>query len=122
MSRGRCSFRESDVRRAVRAIEATGKEIAAVEISAEGKIRIVVGKPNPQQSAGGNEWDEVLANAEDTQVHLRRSPSLTARSISIFVGAASVLPSPVHTTRPNFWRRTGRYVTVGRLKQRSALN
>ena len=63
MSRGRCSFRESDVRRAVRAIEATGKEVCAVEISAEGKIRIVVGKPNPQQSVGGNEWDEVLANA-----------------------------------------------------------
>ena len=48
MSRGRCSFRESDVRRAVRAIEATGKEIAAVEISAEGKIRIVVGKTDAQ--------------------------------------------------------------------------
>jgi hypothetical protein len=62
MSRGRCSFRESDVRRAVRAIEATGKEIAAVEISAEGKIRIVVGKSDAQKSAGSgesNEWDSV---------------------------------------------------------------
>lgn len=68
MKRGPCTFREADVRRAVRAVEAAGKEVAAVEIGGDGKIRIVVGKPSPPQSAGGNEWDEVLANAEDTQV------------------------------------------------------
>jgi hypothetical protein len=62
MSRGRCSFRESDVRRAVRAIEATGKEVAVVEISVEGKIRVVISKPDDQESVGSrqpNEWDSI---------------------------------------------------------------
>lgn len=59
MSRGPCTFRESDLRRAVRAVEAAGKEVAAVEISADGKIRLVVGRPGTQQSII-NPWDEVL--------------------------------------------------------------
>lgn len=59
MTRRPCTFRESDVRRAVRAVEAAGKEVAAVEISAEGKIRIVVGKPGEQDSQAVNEWDAI---------------------------------------------------------------
>lgn len=57
MKRGRCTFREADVRRAVRAVEAAGKEVAAVEIGGDGKIRIVVGKPCEQGSHTVNEWD-----------------------------------------------------------------
>jgi hypothetical protein len=64
MSRRPATFRESDVRRAVHAVEATGREIAAVEISADGKIRIVVGKPGEQVSTI-NPWDEVLHDAAE---------------------------------------------------------
>ena len=35
-------FRERDVRRLIRSIENAGKEIAAVEIAADGKIIIVI--------------------------------------------------------------------------------
>lgn len=68
MSRRPCTFRESDVRRAVRAVQAAGKEITAVEIGGDGKIRIVLGKAGAQESHALNEWDEVLDDAKDAQV------------------------------------------------------
>lgn len=68
MSRGPCTFREADVRRAVRAVEAAGKQVAVVEISAEGRIRIVVGRPDRQGLAAKNEWDEVLGDGQDAQI------------------------------------------------------
>lgn len=65
MPRGPCTFRESDVRRAVRAVEAAGKEVAAVEIGGGGKIQIVIDKLGAQELI--NPWDEVL-DAQDAQV------------------------------------------------------
>jgi hypothetical protein len=38
-------FRERDVRRAVRSVESAGKQVAAVEIAADGKIIVIVGTP-----------------------------------------------------------------------------
>jgi hypothetical protein len=65
ISRGPCTFRESDLRRAVRAVEAAGKEVAAIEIGGDGKIRIVVCKPGEQELAARNEWDEDLCDGND---------------------------------------------------------
>jgi hypothetical protein len=67
MARARCTFRERDVRTAIKAAVAAGIEVAAVEIGAQGEIRIVVGKPVAQELSA-NEWDEVLPHGKDTQI------------------------------------------------------
>jgi hypothetical protein len=52
MGRGACSFRERDVRAAIRAALAAGVEVAKVEIGKDGKIVVViVGKPDAPGSA-----------------------------------------------------------------------
>jgi hypothetical protein len=58
MSRRPYTFRECDVRRAIKAAVSAGIEIGAVEIGVGGEIRIVVGKLGFQPTA--NPWDEVL--------------------------------------------------------------
>lgn len=58
MTRGPCTFRQADVRRAVRAVEAAGKEIASVEIGGDGRIRIVVGKLRGQEFTRSDEPNE----------------------------------------------------------------
>jgi hypothetical protein len=45
MSRRPCMFRETDVKRAVRATRAAGLEIARVEVGKDGLIVVVPGKP-----------------------------------------------------------------------------
>ena len=65
MSRAPSTFRESDLKRALRAIEAAGKKAASVEIEA-GRIRIKLkngtGTDNHDTSGNAtnetNEWDE----------------------------------------------------------------
>ena len=59
MGRARCTFRERDVRAAIKAAVGAGIEVASVEIGENGKIRIVAGKPSEQESVR-NPWDEVL--------------------------------------------------------------
>jgi hypothetical protein len=67
MGRACCSFRERDVKAAIRAVTAAGKDVAAVEIGAQGQIRIVLGKPGAQELAT-NEWDEVLSNGKNAEI------------------------------------------------------
>jgi hypothetical protein len=63
MPRVPSTFRQADVTKAVKAVVAAGVDIARVEIDAAGKIVIVTGKPEAQDSngprAGSNEWDSV---------------------------------------------------------------
>jgi hypothetical protein len=63
MSRRPNTFRECDVRRAIKAAASAGMEIAAVEIGAGGEIRIVAGKPGGQP-LGMDELDRELAAFE----------------------------------------------------------
>jgi len=62
MGHGLCAFRAADVRRAVKAIAATGQRIAGVRFNRDGGFTVIVGKlgevlkPNP--------WDEVLEEHE----------------------------------------------------------
>jgi hypothetical protein len=58
MSRQKCRFLESEVGRAVRAVEKVGKTVKRVEIDpATGKIILLVGRAEAV-AASGNEWDE----------------------------------------------------------------
>jgi hypothetical protein len=67
MPRAPCLFRESDMRRAIKAAVAAGLEIARVEIAKDGAIVVVPGKPCPGTGGGLNPWDEVLDNATDKE-------------------------------------------------------
>ena len=58
-------FTAADVRRAVKAVEAGGKSVAAVDFPRQGGFRLLLGEPIPLNVAeriGGNEWDDVLAS------------------------------------------------------------
>ena len=61
MSRGRCTFRQRDLTRAVKAVIAAGLQVAGVKVSAQGDIEVVTGdeRVHVSQSQGGNEWDRL---------------------------------------------------------------
>jgi|HubBroStandDraft_6_1064221.scaffolds.fasta_scaffold2399177_2 hypothetical protein len=60
MPRGACTFRQSDVTKAVKGVVAAGVEVARVEVDRDGRIVVVAGKPALAQAmAGENEWDQV---------------------------------------------------------------
>lgn len=56
--RSKPSFTQADVRRAVAAVEASGKSVGAIDFPSSGGFRIVIGEPMP--TAARNEWDDVL--------------------------------------------------------------
>ena len=63
--RGPCKFRRTDLTRAAKAIRAAGLEIERIEISREGVIVIVLGKPNQTVRSDVNPWDEVSNHAAE---------------------------------------------------------
>jgi coenzyme F420-reducing hydrogenase beta subunit len=58
MGHGPCNFRESDVKKALRAIEAAGKKVESVEIE-DGRIKITIKNGNVETAADDNPWDAV---------------------------------------------------------------
>ena len=54
--RGRATFRERDVKAAIRAVRAAGEEIAGVEIGLDGKIRVIVLREGTAEAK--NPWDD----------------------------------------------------------------
>lgn len=63
MSRGPCTFKESDAARLVRAARKAGCTIVRVEADKDGKIIVVTDEAAAQASQtaqGANEWDQVL--------------------------------------------------------------
>jgi hypothetical protein len=61
MSRGSQTFKQTDVTKAVKAVEKAGVSVGRVEI-ANGKIIVIAGSPGANQADGGapaNEWDSV---------------------------------------------------------------
>jgi hypothetical protein len=60
MTRGRCAFKEVDVKRAVKAVEAAGKPVRGVRFMADGGFEVVVGAPATAPEAEVNPWDKVL--------------------------------------------------------------
>ena len=57
MARGSCTFRERDVKAAIKAVRAAGEPIAAVEIAPDGKIRVIVLREGIVAEAG-HPWDK----------------------------------------------------------------
>jgi len=58
-------FTAADVRRAVKAVEAGGKSVAAVDFPRHGGFRLLLGDPvqlDVSARMGANEWDDVLAS------------------------------------------------------------
>ena len=51
MSRGVQSFRQSDVRRALRATKAAGLDVKRVKVGKDGGFEIEIGKPAAQEAA-----------------------------------------------------------------------
>jgi hypothetical protein len=64
MPRSPCSFRETDVRRAIKATRSSGIEIARVEIDKNGKIVVVTAKAVDQASRPSDDLDQELAEFE----------------------------------------------------------
>ena len=64
MGRGRSTFKEGDLTRALRAAKKAGANVARVEVARDGKIVLVLKKDGEAPSASErNEWDEI--NGED---------------------------------------------------------
>jgi hypothetical protein len=59
MARGPLGFKQTDLTRALRAASAAGQPVQRFEIDREGKIVVFVGKPEPREEAGDNEWDKI---------------------------------------------------------------
>ena len=58
MSKSRYAFKQTDIRRAMRAVKAEGVDILEVVVDANGAIRIIVSKLLPSGERS-NEWDVV---------------------------------------------------------------
>jgi hypothetical protein len=68
MSHGPQRFRESEIRRAIKAAGSAGIEIARIEIHKNGGFAIIPGKPDERGDRdASNPWDEVLTNAADKE-------------------------------------------------------
>ena len=63
MKRAPSQFRQSDLTKALKAAAAAGLPVAGYKIDPQGKIEVVIGKPEAQSSNAsareGNEWDSV---------------------------------------------------------------
>jgi len=60
MPRGPSTFRQRDVKAAIKAVEDAGYKIASVEIGADGKIIIVPNRVQELPKSPENPWDRVL--------------------------------------------------------------
>jgi hypothetical protein len=60
MSRRPPNFRDRDVRRALKAVKASGESVATITISKDGVITLSLGKPSEPSSNNPNPWDEAI--------------------------------------------------------------
>ena len=58
-------FKETDVRRAVKAIDSAGKPIAGVRFYPDGSFTVLTGKLTQATDLSANPWDEVLIDEAD---------------------------------------------------------
>jgi hypothetical protein len=59
-------FRERDIRRVIRSIDKAGKQVTAVAIDSDGKITVLVGKPDDRSKQNElDNWMEAHARAAE---------------------------------------------------------
>jgi hypothetical protein len=64
MGHGRCTFKEVDLTRALRAVKKAGTQVARAEVARDGKIVLVLKKDGERPpTSERNEWDET--NGDD---------------------------------------------------------
>ena len=64
MGHGRCTFKEVDLTRALRAAKKAGAQVARAEVARDGKIVLVLKKDDERPPMSErNEWDDI--NGED---------------------------------------------------------
>lgn len=74
MSRRAALFRQSDIRTAVKGAEATGREIAGIELRQDGTVFVRFGKPlAANESAPHDELDEIIERAKAQNDKNRRA-------------------------------------------------
>jgi hypothetical protein len=60
MGHGRCTFREVDLTRALRAAKKAGADVARAEVARDGKIVLVLkNNVEARSTSERNEWDEI---------------------------------------------------------------
>ena len=60
MGHGRCTFKEVDLTRALRAAKKAGADVARAEVARDGKIVLVLKNDGQARSISErNEWDEI---------------------------------------------------------------
>ena len=62
MGHGRCTFKEADLTRALRALKKAGRDVVRAEIARDGRI-VLVFKNSEEALVEGNEWDEWRASS-----------------------------------------------------------
>ena len=73
MSRGPSTFRQLDVKAAIKAVVDAGYEVARVEIGRDGKIIIVPTRAAAAGAVKENPWDEVLDKPSTIRPGVSRS-------------------------------------------------
>jgi hypothetical protein len=64
MSRASATFKQRDVKAALKAAFAAGAETARVEVDKGGRLVIVASKPRQPMSTGNGGWDQAIADLE----------------------------------------------------------
>jgi hypothetical protein len=60
MGKGPCTFKEADVRRALKAARKAGFEVAGFTVDNDGRIAVQVGKPDHDElQTAKNDWDSI---------------------------------------------------------------
>jgi predicted type IV restriction endonuclease len=55
-----CTFKQSDVTKAVKAVVAAGVQVAQVIVDKDGRIVVIVCEPGKAEAdTGANEWDRI---------------------------------------------------------------
>jgi hypothetical protein len=63
MSKGPCTFRKSDFRRAIQAAESAGMKVGRIEVDKSGKI-VLFPSDDAASVAAVNEWDAAQNDAD----------------------------------------------------------
>jgi hypothetical protein len=67
VGKGPCAFKETDVRRAVKAVVAAGQPIAGIRFNKDGGFTVLTGEPVAAENLKANPWDEAVYNDDENQ-------------------------------------------------------